>query len=91
MSALDAFIIANHNWLVWVIPLALVGLVKAIIWNRSYKTYVIKGKHRNSKDITKVVYSTSEERAVQIFRDFHKGTEIHSVKDCDQNNWNDTY
>ena len=60
MSALDAFIIANHNWLVWVIPLVLVGLVKAIIWNRSYKTYVIKGKHRNSKDITKVVYSTSE-------------------------------
>ena len=91
MSALDAFIIANHNWLAWVIPLVLVGLVKIIIWNRSYKTYVIKGKHRNSKDITKVVYSTSEERAVQIFRDFHKGTEIHSVKDCDQNNWNDTY
>ena len=91
MSALDAFIIANHNWLVWVIPLALVGLVHAIIWNRTYKTYVIKGKHRNSKDITKVIYSTSEEGAVKIFRDFHKGTEIHSVKDCDQNNWNDTY
>ena len=91
MSALDAFIIANHNWLVWVIPLVLLGLVKIIIWNRSYKTYVIKGKHRSSKDITKVIYSTSEEEAVQIFRDFHKGTEIHSVKDCDQNNWNDTY
>ena len=91
MSALDAFIIANHNWLAWVIPLVLVGLVKIIIWNRSYKTYVIKGKHRSSKDITKVIYSTSEENAVQIFRDFHKGTEIHSVKDCDQNNWNDTY
>ena len=91
MSALDAFIIANHNWLAWVIPLVLVGLVKIIIWNRSYKTYVIKGKHRSSKDITKVIYSTSEEEAVQIFRDFHKGTEIHSVKDCDQNNWNDTY
>ena len=91
MSALDAFIIANHNWLAWVIPLALLGLVKIIIWNRSYKTYVIKGKHRSSKDITKVIYSTSEEEAVQIFRDFHKGTEIHSVKDCDQNNWNDTY
>ena len=91
MSALDAFIIANHNWLAWVIPLALLGLVKIIIWNRSYKTYVIKGKHRNGKDITKVVYSTSEEMAVQIFRDFHKGTEIHSVKDCDQNGWNDTY
>ena len=55
MSALDAFIIANHNWLAWVIPLALVGLVHAIIWNRTYKTYVIKGKHRNSKDITNVV------------------------------------
>ena len=91
MSALDAFIIANHNWLAWVIPLVLLGLVKIIIWNRSYKTYVIKGKHRSSKDITKVIYSTSEEEAVQIFRDFHKGTEIHSVKDCDQNNWNDTY
>ena len=91
MSALDAFIIANHNWLAWVIPLALVGLVHAIIWNRSYKTYVIKGKHRNGKDITKVVYSTSEERAVQIFRDFHNGSEIHSVEDCDQNGWNDTY
>ena len=75
----------------WILALALVGLVKAIIWNRSYKTYVIKGKHRNSKDITKVVYSTSEERAVQIFRDFHNGTEIHSVKDCDQNGWNGTY
>ena len=91
MSALDAFIIANHNWLAWVIPLALLGLVKIIIWNRSYKTYVIKGKHRSSKDITKVIYSTSEEEAVQIFRDFHKGTEIHSVKDCDQNGWNGTY
>ena len=91
MSALDAFIIANHNWLAWVIPLVLLGLVKIIIWNRSYKTYVIKGKHRSSKDITKVIYSTSEEEAVQIFRDFHKGTEIHSVKDCDQNGWNDTY
>ena len=91
MSALDAFIIANHNWLAWVIPLVLLGLVKIIIWNRSYKTYVIKGKHRSSKDITKVIYSTSEEEAVQIFRDFHNGTEIHSVKDCDQNNWNDTY
>ena len=75
----------------WILALALVGLVKVIIWNRSYKTYIIKGKHRNSKDITKVVYSTSEERAVQIFRDFHKGTEIHSVKDCDQNGWNGTY
>ena len=91
MSALDAFIIANHNWLAWVIPLVLVGLVKIIIWNRSYKTYVIKGKHRNSKDITKVIYSTSEENAVQIFRDFHNGSEIHSVEDCDQNGWNDTY
>ena len=91
MSALDAFIIANHNWLAWVIPLALVGLVHAIIWNRTYKTYVIKGKHRSSKDITKVIYDVSEEGAVKIFRDFHKGTEIHSVKDCDQNNWNDTY
>ena len=75
----------------WILALALVGLVKVIIWNRSYKTYVIKGKHRNSKDITKVVYSTSEERAVQIFRDFHNGSEIHSVEDCDQNGWNDTY
>ena len=75
----------------WILALALVGLVKIIIWNRSYKTYVIKGKHRSSKDITKVIYSTSEEEAVQIFRDFHKGTEIHSVKDCDQNGWNDTY
>ena len=75
----------------WILALALLGLVKIIIWNRSYKTYVIKGKHRSSKDITKVIYSTSEEEAVQIFRDFHKGTEIHSVKDCDQNGWNDTY
>ena len=75
----------------WILALALVGLVKVIIWNRSYKTYVIKGKHRNSKDITKVVYSTSEERAVQIFRDFHNGSEIHSVKDTDQNGWNGTY
>ena len=75
----------------WILALALVGLVHAIIWNRTYKTYVIKGKHRSSKDITKVVYSTSEEGAVKIFRDFHKGSEIHSVKDCDQNNWNDTY
>jgi cytoskeletal protein RodZ len=75
----------------WILALALVGLVKAIIWNRSYKTYVIKGKHRNSKDITKVVYSTSEENAVQIFRDFHNGSEIHSVKDCDQNGWNGKY
>ena len=91
MSALDAFIIANHNWLAWVIPLVLVGLVKIIIWNRSYKTYVIKGKHRNSKHITKVVYSTSEENAVKIFRDFHNGSEIHSVKDTDQNGWNGTY
>ena len=91
MSALDAFIIANHNWLAWVIPLVLLGLVKIIIWNRSYKTYVIKGKHRNGKDITKVIYSTSEENAVQIFRDFHNGSEIYSVKDCDQNGWNGTY
>ena len=91
MSALDAFIIANHNWLAWVIPLALLGLVKIIIWNRSYKTYVIKGKHRNGKDITKVVYSTSEEMAVQIFRDFHNGSEIYSVKDTDQNGWNGKY
>ena len=91
MSGLDAFIIANHNWLAWVIPLVLLGLVKIIIWNRSYKTYVIKGKHRNSKDITKVIYSTSEEEAVKIFRDFHNGSEIHSVKDCDQNGWNGKY
>jgi hypothetical protein len=91
MSALDEFIIANHNWLAWVIPLALVGLVHAIIWNRTYKTYVIKGKHRSSKDITKVVHSTSEEGAVKIFRDFHKGSEIYSVKDTDQNGMNETY
>ena len=91
MSALDGFIIANHNWLVWVIPLALCGLVHAIIWNCSYKTYVIKGKHRSSKNITKVVYSTSEEGAVKIFQDFHKGSEIYSVKDTDQNGWNETY
>ncbi len=91
MSALDAFIIANHNWLAWVIPLVLVGLVKIIIWNRSYKTYVIKGKHRNDKDITKVIYSTSEDEAVQIFRDFHNGSEIYSVKDTDQNGWNGKY
>ena len=75
----------------WILALALVGLVKAIIWNRSYKTYVIKGKHRNSKDITKVIYSTSEEGAVKIFRVFHNGSEIHSVKDCDQNGWNGKY
>ena len=91
MSALDAFIIANHNWLAWVIPLALVGLVHAIIWNRTYKTYVIKGKHRSGKNITKVVYTVSEDKAVKIFRDFHNGSEIHSVEDCDQNGWNDTY
>jgi hypothetical protein len=91
MSALDAFIIANHNWLAWVIPLVLLGLVKIIIWNRSYKTYIIKGKHRSSEDITKVVYSTSEEGAVKIFQDFHKGSEIYSVKDTDQNGWNETY
>ena len=41
MSALDAFIIANHNWLAWVIPLALVGLVKAIIWKGS-EIYSVK-------------------------------------------------
>ena len=75
----------------WILALALVGLVHAIIWNRTYKTYVIKGKHRSSKDITKVVYSTSEEGAVKIFRDFHKGSEIYSVKDTDQNGWNETY
>ena len=75
----------------WILALALVGLVKVIIWNRSYKTYIIKGKHRNRKDITKVVYSTSEENAVQIFRDFHNGSEIHSVKDTDQNGWNGKY
>ena len=75
----------------WILALALVGLVKVIIWNRSYKTYVIKGKHRSSKDITKVIYSTSEEEAVQIFRDFHNGSEIHSVKDTDQNGWNGKY
>ena len=75
----------------WILALALVGLVKIIIWNRSYKTYVIKGKHRSSKDITKVIYSTSEDGAVKIFRDFHNGSEIHSVKDTDQNGWNGTY
>ena len=75
----------------WILALALVGLVKAIIWNRTYKTYVIKGKHRSSKDITKVVHSTSEEGAVKIFRDFHKGSEIYSVKDTDQNGMNETY
>ena len=71
MSALDAFIIANHNWLVWVIPLVLLGLVHAIIWNRTYKTYVIKGKHRSGRNIIKVVHTVSEDKAVQIFRDFH--------------------
>ena len=75
----------------WSLALALCGLVHAIIWNRTYKTYVIKGKHRNNKDITKVVYSTSEENAVQIFRDFHNGSEIYSVNDTDQNGWNGTY
>ena len=75
----------------WILALALLGLVKIIIWNRSYKTYVIKGKHRSSKDITKVIYSTSEEEAVQIFRDFHNGSEIYSVKDTDQNGWNGKY
>jgi hypothetical protein len=75
----------------WILALALVGLVKAIIWNRTYKTYVIKGKHRSSKDITKVVYSTSEEGAVKIFQDFHEGSKIYSVKDTDQNGWNETY
>ena len=77
--------------LAWILALALCGLVHAIIWNRTYKTYVIKGKHRSSKDITKVVYSTSEEGAVKIFQDFHKGSEIYSVKDTDQNGWNETY
>ena len=91
MSALDAFIIANHNWLVWVIPLVLVGLVHAIIWNRTYKTYVIKGKHRSGRNIIKVVHTVSEDKAVEIFRDFHNGSEIHSVKDTDQNGWNGTY
>jgi|TARA_R100001530_G_scaffold31585_3_gene24826 hypothetical protein len=75
----------------WILALALVGLVKVIIWNRSYKTYIIKGKHRSSKDITKVIYSTSEDGAVKIFRDFHNGSEIHSVKDTDQNGWNEKY
>ena len=75
----------------WILALALVGLVKAIIWNRTYKTYVIKGKHKSGKDITKVVYDVSEENAVQIFQDFHKGTEIYSVKDTDQNGMNGTY
>ena len=91
MSALDEFIIANHNWLAWVIPLALVGLVHAIIWNRTYKTYVIKGKHESGRNMTKVVHTVSEDKAVKIFRDFHKGTEIHSVRDTDQNGMNGTY
>ena len=91
MSALDAFIIANHNWLVWVIPLVLLGLVHAIIWNRTYKTYVIKGKHRSGRNIIKVVHTVSEDKAVEIFRDLHNGTEIHSLEDTDQNGMNGTY
>ena len=75
----------------WILALVLVGLVKAIIWNRTYKTYIIKGKHRSGKDIAKVVYDVSEEKAVKIFRDFHKGTEIYSVRDTDQNGMNGTY
>ena len=75
----------------WVLALALVGLVHAIIWNRTYKTYVIKGKHRSGRNMTKVVHTVSEDKAVKIYRDFHKGSEIHSVKDTDQNGMNGTY
>ena len=91
MSALAAFIIANHDWLVWVIPLVLLGLVHAIIWNRTYKTYVIKGKHRSGRNIIKVVHTVSEDKAVEIFRDFHNGTEIPSLEDTEQNGMNGTY
>ena len=82
---------ALDGHLAWILALAFCGLIHAFIWYRTYKTYVIKGKHRNSKDITKVIYSTSEEGAVKIFRDFHNGSEIYSVNDTDQNGWNGTY
>ena len=82
---------ALDGHLVWILPLILCGLVHAIKWNFSYKTYVIKGKHKSSKDITKVIYSTSEEGAIKIFRDFHEGSEIYSVKDTDQDGMNGTY
>ena len=75
----------------WILALALVGLVHAIIWNRTYKTYVIKGKHRSGRNIIKVVHTVSEDKAVEIFRDFHEGTEIHSLEDTDQNGMNGTY
>ena len=41
---------ALDGHLVWILPLILCGLVHAINWNCSYKSYVIKGKHRNDKD-----------------------------------------
>ena len=51
-------------------------------WNRTSDLRITNAK---------VVYSTSEEGAVKIFQDFHKGSEIYSVKDTDQNGMNETY
>jgi hypothetical protein len=82
---------ALDGHLVWILPLASCGLVHIIIWNFSYKTYIIRGKHRSGKDITKVVHDVSEEKAVKAFRDFHKGTEVYSVQDTDQNGAGGTY
>ena len=77
--------------LAWILALVLCGLIHAFIWYRTYKTYVIKGKHESGRNMTKVVHTVSEDKAVKIFRDFHKGTEVHSVQDTDQNGMNGTY
>jgi len=77
----------EHNEIVIFGIIILKLLILILIWNCSYREYVIRGKHKNGKDITKVVHDISEKEAVSRFRGFHKGTEVYSIEDTDRNSW----
>jgi len=62
-------------------------LIQILRWNCSYREYVIRGKHKSGKDITKVVHDVSEKEAVSSFRGLHKGIEVYSIEDTSCNGW----
>ena len=77
----------EHNEIVILGSIILHLLIQILRWNCSYKEYVIRGKHKSGKDITKVVHDVSEKEAVSSFRGLHKGIEVYSIEDTSRNGW----
>ena len=77
----------EHNEIVIFGIIILKLLILILIWNCSYREYVIRGKHKSGKDITKVVHDVSEKEAVSSFRGLHKGIEVYSIEDTSCNGW----